>query len=143
MAGAAKIRMTPQNMAYADDRGQHRLRVIGSLPRREKGTGNLISDGEKVKSNWNGNIPDDAYPMVKNPPRGFVTTANNKSVKDYPYEMNGTFSPGYRYENIARLLRDKTGIDVEYMKKAQTDTHTVMAEKVQAILKKYVTVGGR
>ncbi|HSV98320.1 MAG TPA: penicillin acylase family protein [Spirochaetota bacterium] len=140
MRGAKAIRISPQNLAYADDRGTIAFRVIGSLPLREKGTGNLIQDGEKVHRNWKGNVPDDKYPMVKNPARGFLATANNKNVKDYPYELNGTYAPGYRYENIARMLRDKKGIDVEYMKKAQTDTRTVLARKIQDAVKKHVKI---
>lgn len=138
MEGAKRIRISPQNLAYADDKGNFAFRVIGSLPLREKGTGNLIQDGAKVHRNWKGNVPDDRYPMVKNPARGFVATANNKNVNDYPYDLNGTYAPGYRYENIARMLRGKKGIDVEYMKKVQTDTSTVLARKIQGAVKKHV-----
>ncbi|HNU90350.1 MAG TPA: penicillin acylase family protein [Spirochaetota bacterium] len=138
MEGAKLIRISPQNLVYADDRGNYAFRVIGSLPVREKGTGNLIQDGSKTHRNWKGNIPDDGYPMIKNPARGFVATANNKNVDNYPYELNGTYAPGYRYENIARMLRGRKDIDVEYMKKVQTDTNTVLAQKIQAVLKKHV-----
>jgi len=137
---ARSIRVAPQNCAYADDSGNIAYRVIGSLPIRKKGIGNLIQDGEQVRRNWNGNIPDDQYPSLKNPARGFIVTANNKTVQHYPYEMNSTYSPSYRYENIARMLRDKKGLDVEYMKKVQTDTHTVLADKVRHIIRKYVKV---
>lgn len=143
MRGARLIRISPQNLAYADDKGNIAFRVIGSLPMREKGTGNLIQDGEKVHRNWNGNVPDDKYPSVKNPPRGFLATANNKNVNDYPYDLNGTYAPGYRYENIARMLRGKKDIDVEYMKKVQTDTRTVLARKIVDTVKKYVKIDAK
>ena len=138
MEGAKQIRMSPQNLVYADDKGNIAFRVIGSLPVRKKGTGNFIQDGEKIYSNWNGNIPDDKYPMLKNPERGYIATANNLNAADYPYELNGTYAPGYRYENIAMMLRNKKDLDVNYMKKMQTDTHTVLAKKVKAILKKFI-----
>lgn len=140
MEGAKNIRMSPQNLVYADDKGNIAYRVIGSLPVREKDTGNIIQDGERVSRNWKGNIPDDKYPLVKNPPRGFIATANNKNVKDYPFELNATYAPSYRYENIARMLRDKNGIDVDYAKKMQTDTHTVLSRRIIAIVKKHVKV---
>ncbi len=143
MAGAKKIRMSPQNLVYADDKGTIAFRVIGSLPLREKGTGNMIQNGERVARNWKGNIPDDKYPMLKDPPRGFIATANNKNVKEYPYDINPTYAPGYRYENIARMLRDKNGIDVSYCEKMQTDTHTVLARKIIAIVKKYVKMDAK
>ncbi len=127
MSGARYVRISPQNLVYADDKGNIAYRVIGSLPLRVKGTGNLIADGETTERNWKGNIPDDRYPLLKNPSRGFIITSNNKTVKDYPYELNGTFAPGYRYLNIAKMLRGKTDLDVEYLKKVQTDTHTILA----------------
>ncbi len=139
MKGAQYIRISPQNVAYADDQGNIAFRVIGSLPLRKKGTGNIIQDGEKVMCNWEGNIPDDKYPMLKNPQRGYIATANNLNVKDYPYDVNATYAPGYRYENIARMLRDKKNLDAEYMKTMQTDTHTVLAGKIKNIVKKYVS----
>ena len=108
-----------------------------------KGTGNFIQDGSQVERNWKGNIPDDKYPLLKNPPRGFIGTANNKTVKDYPYELNGTFAPEYRYERIAEMLRDKKGIDVDYCQTMQTDTRSVLARKVISIIKKNVSVDAK
>ncbi len=140
MAGANLIRMSPQNLVYADERGNIAYRVIGSLPLRRPGTGNLIQDGEQVARNWNGNLPDGRYPLLKNPARGFVATANNKIMKNPPCEMNASFAPGYRYENIARMLRDKSGIDVEYCKSMQTDTRTVLAQKIIDFARKNVRV---
>jgi len=141
MKGASRIRISPQNMAYADDKGNIAFRVIGSLPLRAKGSGNLIGDGERTRRNWNGNVPDERYPLLKNPPRGFIATANNKNTKDEPYEFNGTFAPGYRYENIVRMLRNKQDIDVEYLRTVQTDTHTVLAQKIIDVIRKHVKVG--
>jgi penicillin G amidase len=132
------IHMSPQNLVYADDRGNIAYTVIGSLPLREQGTGNIISDGSVVRENWKGNIPHDRYPLVKNPERGFIASANNKIADKYPFELNGTYAPGYRYENIAVMLRDKRDIDVEYCKKMQTDTRTVLAKKLQAFIEQHV-----
>ena len=141
MKGSSRIRISPQNMAYADDKGNIAFRVIGSLPLRAKGTGNLMADGESTGRNWDGNVPDEKYPLLKNPPREFIVTSNNKNIKDYPYELNGTYAPGYRYENIAKMLRGKRDIDVEYLKKVQTDTHTVLAKKIQDLIKNHVKIG--
>jgi penicillin amidase len=134
------IRMSPQNLVYADDRGNIAYTVVGSLPLREQGTGNIIADGSVVRENWKGNIPYERYPLLKNPERGFIASANNKNVDKYPFELNGTYAPGYRYENIALMLREKSDIEVEYCKKMQTDTRTVLAKKLQALIKQHVKV---
>ncbi|NNL75665.1 MAG: penicillin acylase family protein [Desulfobacterales bacterium] len=138
VAGARQIRMSPQNMIYADRYGNIAYRVVGSLPKRMKGTGNFPQIGELVQANWKGNLSDDDYPSVKNPERGYIITANNKVLKDSAPEMNATFAPGYRYENVAAMIRDKDGIDVDYMKRVQTDTKTVLAAKVISIIQKYI-----
>jgi penicillin G amidase len=137
--GANMIRMAPQNMVYADTKGNIGYRVIGSLPLREKGTGNIIQNGEEHKSNWNGNIANEDYPQITNPDRGFIATANNKVLKNAKFDFNSTYAPGYRYENIVRMLRNKENIDVDYFKKMQTNTYSVLAPKIQAFAKKYVS----
>ena len=140
LSSVRHIHMSPQNLVYADDQGNIAYTVIGSLPLRERGTGNLVTDGSLVLENWKGHIPDDRYPLLKNPERGFIASANSKNAENYPFELNSTYAPGYRYENIAVMLRDKSNIDVEYCKKMQTDIHTVLAEKLQAFIKKQVKV---
>lgn len=140
MNGAKAIRMSPQNMVYADREGNIAYRVIGSLPLRRPGTGNFIQDGAQAERNWDGNIPVDKYPEVKNPPRGFIATANNRNVQNYPYDLNAVYSPQYRYERIAEMLRYKNGIDVPYCKAMQTDTKSVLARKMTAVMQKHVAV---
>ncbi len=140
LEGANTIRMSPANMVYADREGNIAYRVVGSLPARREGTGNLPANGEEVNCNWTGNIPDDEYPVVKNPARGFIVTSNNKVVKDFAYDLNPTYYAKYRYENVATRLRDKNDIDLDYAMKVQLDTHTVMAKEVIGLVKQYVTV---
>ena len=140
LASVRHIQMTPQNLVYADDRGNIAYTVIGSLPLREQGTGNFITGGSTVSQNWKGLIPHEQYPLLKNPDRGFIGTANNKNLDQYPFELNSTYAPFYRYENIAVMLRDKRGIDVEYCKAMQTDTRTVLAKKVLGFIKEHVKV---
>ena len=138
--GAAQIRMSPTNMVYADAAGNIGYRVMGSLPSRREGTGNLPLNGEEIDSGWDGNLPDEEYPKLKNPDRGFIVTSNNKVVKDFPHYINPTYYARYRYENVAAKLRNKKDIDLEYAKKVHVDTHSVMAEDVAAIVEKYVVV---
>lgn len=140
MAGAERVRISPQNLTYADDQGNIAFRVIGSLPLRTPGSGNFIADGRQTHRNWEGNVPDDHYPMLKNPDRGYIISANNKNVHDYPYPLNGTYAPGYRYDNIARMLREGEALDVLHMQRMQTDTHSVLARKMVALMQRQVTV---
>jgi penicillin amidase len=141
VVGARQIRISPQNMTYADRYGNIAYRVVGSLPARVRGTGNFPQNGEAVQSNWKGNVPDDDYPFLKNPARGFIISANNKVVNNFAYEMNATYAPGYRYENVAVMLRDKNDIDVAYMQQVQTGTKTVLAKKMIPFLRQHIRPG--
>lgn len=141
LQGARMIRMSPQNMVYADADGNIGYRVIGSLPKRIEGTGNFIQTGEMRQRNWQGILPDAEYPAVENPERGFIASANNKPAQATAYQVNGTYAPGYRYENIVRLLRDKTGIDTDYVEQMQTDTFSMLAAKVQRLMLRHVQPG--
>jgi len=140
LEGARMMRMSPTNCVYADREGNIGYRVIGSLPSRTAGTGNLPQIGKKVDSTWNGNLPDKEYPEVKNPSHGFIVTSNTKVVKDFPYYINPTYYAKYRYENIATMLRDKNDIDLEYAKRVHLDTHSVMTKEIVGIIKRYVTI---
>ncbi len=136
-----KIRISPQNCVYADREGNIGYRVIGSLPVRKKGTGNIIQDGNRIRNNWDGNIPHDEYPEILNPDRGYIITANNRLTDRYPYDLNGTYAPRYRYDAIARMLKKKDNLNPRDMRTIQTDTHSVLAEKMKGIMKKYVKPG--
>jgi penicillin G amidase len=141
VAGARQIRISPQNMTYADRYGNIAYRVVGSLPVRAKGTGNFPQNGDAVQANWKGNVPDDDYPSVKNPSRGFIASSNNKVANNFAYEMNATYAPGYRYENIAAMIRDRDDMDVAYMKQVQTSTKTVLAKGVISFLRQHIRPG--
>jgi len=141
LTAAKRIRLTPQNMVYADDKGTIAWRVVGSLPKRVKGTGNFPADGTKVKGNWEGSIPDDAYPSVKNPRAGYVITANNLTTRNFPHELNGTYAPRYRYLAIDRMVKMKKEHSLEDMLAMQNDVHSVLAGKVKGLIASLVNPG--
>jgi penicillin amidase len=138
---AKKIRMTPQNVVFADRSGTIAWGIFGSLPRRVKGTGTFPADGTKVKRTWEGNVTDAEYPSLKNPPRGYIITANNKNIKNSAFEMNGTYAPRYRYLAIERMLQMKKEHSLEDIKRMQNDTHSVLAQKVQGMIETHVSAG--
>ena len=139
---AKKIRMTPQNMVVADRDGTIAWRVIGSLPRRVKGTGTFPADGAKTARTWEGNITDADYPSLANPARGYIITSNNKNVKDFPVDMNGTYAPRYRYQAIERMVKMKKEHSLEDCMRMQNDTHSVLARKVKGMIELYVAEKG-
>jgi penicillin amidase len=134
--------MSPQNMVYADAHGDVAYRTIGMLVKRQPGTGNFPNDGRRVRRNWSGPVAAAENPSILNSDRGFIITANNRVCADFPYDMNGTFAPRYRYEAIERMLAGKTDIDMAYAERMQCDTRSVLAARMIPLVEKYVPGDG-
>jgi penicillin amidase len=139
---ANQIFMTPQNIVYGDKEGNIAYRTIGSLPARKKGTGNFPQDGARTAANWNQIIDPDLNPAQFNPDQGFIATANNRVIPNYPFDMNGTYAPRFRYQRLAAMLTDKSDIDFDYVKGMQIDTESVLAKKMVAKMTHLVKVNG-
>ncbi len=135
------ISIVPLNIAYGDREGNIAYHLMGRLPNRLKGTGNFIESGEDLVTNWNGYHGFEKNPSLFNPGKGFVATANNRVTRG-PLYMNGTYHPAYRYERIEEMLRQKDGIDVDYVKKMHLDTETLLKERMLSIIEKYVSRDG-
>jgi penicillin G amidase len=135
---ARKIKITPQNMVYADSAGNIGYHLVGALPDRKRGTGNVPPDGSQEGANWDSVLAAERNPAFLNPERGFIITANNKVNRDSPVDMNGTYSPRYRYDRIEEMLTARGKIDLAYVMKMQTDSRTVLFRKLLPIIEKHV-----
>jgi len=83
---------------------------------------------------WKGIIPQSENPHMKNPSRGYVSSANQLSVdSSYPYYTGYSF-PVYRGYIINRRLDEMSGITVDDMKKLQVDNYNIKAEFARDIL---------
>ncbi|MEW6263902.1 MAG: penicillin acylase family protein [Thermodesulfobacteriota bacterium] len=140
-AAANKVQMTPQNMVYADRGGNIAYRTLGALPNRKHGTGNFPGRGDEVARHWEGLVNPKLNPAAINPERGFIATANNRVIKDYPFDMNPTWAPRYRHDRIARMIEDNKKVDAAYMQAMQTDVKSELAGRIQALMKDLVKPG--
>jgi penicillin amidase len=140
MAAANNIFISPQNMVYADVEGNIAYRTVGSLVKRKPGTGNFPQQGSAVEANWDSLLDPNMNPSLLNPKRGYIITANNRVVSDFIIDMNGTYAPRYRYEAIERMLAPKNSIDVAFTKKMQTNTTSVLSEKLIPLMKTSIRV---
>jgi len=98
-----------QNFIFADSQKDIAIWPNGLLPLKWKEQGKFVLDGTDPAYDWQGWIPSAQNPHVKNPPRGFVSSANQFSAnpKDYPYYLNwnyGDYERGHRInERLARM----------------------------------------
>ncbi|MEM1125835.1 MAG: penicillin acylase family protein [Bacteroidota bacterium] len=90
-----------QNFVYADQAGTIALWHNGAFPLRWKGQGRYLSDGADPAYEWQGFIPHAHNPHVRDPERGFVSSANQPPTDDtYPYYLGWDYAS---YERGARL----------------------------------------
>ena len=124
-----------QNFAFADVDGDIAITVNGWLPIKEKGQGKFVQDGSSSANGWKGFIPMDQVPHIKNPARGFISSANQRSTDSlYPYYYN---SPGFepyrgRYLNMA--LEKMEQITVEDMMRLQNSNYSLKAAETLPVL---------
>ncbi len=127
-----------QNFAFASREGDIALRVNGKFPLKRRTQGRFMQDGSLSANGWQGFIPMDQIPQVKNPERGFVSSANQHSTApSYPYYYNGSFDE-YRGRYINRRLAEMDSITVEDMMALQQDNFSLLPEEAAPVLLRYI-----
>jgi len=116
-----------QNFICAD-RSNIGIRVNGKFAAKKRGDGMFVKHGNMPEAGWNAYVPIDQLPHIKNPERGYVSSANQRSTAgDYPYYYNGTFAT-YRGERINAMLDIEEKHDVESFKRMQLDDYNLKAK---------------
>jgi penicillin amidase len=114
-----------QNFVFASRNGDIAIKEQGTLPL----TKYFVADGSKSENDWHKVIPTANNPHVKNPDRGFVSSANQFPVDEsYPYPVShvGIYENS-RAMRINRLLEDTNKMDVAYMQRIQRDNYNLIA----------------
>src|SRR6266581_3432572 len=127
------------NFVYADDRGNIGLISAGYYPQVAKGQPWLPMAGTG-EFDIKGTIPFDDIPQDYNPPDHIIWSANQRQVtKDYPYYIgtaSNFFDPGYRANEIHRVLSGPGKVSAADMMALQTDTRDFLASQVVPVLLK-------
>jgi len=127
-----------QNFAFADNSKNIAITVNGKFPLKYKDQGKYILDGSDPGDDWNGWIPMEQNPFVKNPPRGFISSANQSSTDPtYPYYINWMFSQPERGIRINERLTAMTRANADSLRMLQNDNFSILA---RTILPKLLTV---
>jgi penicillin amidase len=125
------------NFLCADNKGQIALWQFGRFPLKWKGQGRLIGDGSNSDYDWKGFLVSDEVPTVKNPSRGFISSANQApfEVGDSPFYFGWPFETPYRATRINELLRAKAKFTPEDFVKMQRDTLAVSTRQLTPVLR--------
>ncbi len=118
-----------QNIAYADVDGNIGIYCCAGVPVRKHSDGKLIEPGWTDKYDWAGIVPFDKLPHSYNPPKGYVSSANNRSVSaDASTQVPQYPAPNYRIDRIRELLNAKDKLSIDDFKAIQRDHQSVMAK---------------
>ncbi|MBV8391206.1 MAG: penicillin acylase family protein [Mucilaginibacter sp.] len=128
-----------QNFIFASSDKDIAITPNGKLPLKFKDQGKFILDGSDPANDWQGWIPYDQNPTVKNPPRGFVSSANQSSTdQTYPYFINWRFEQYYRGKRINDKLTVMQKATVDSMRIMQMDNYSMLAQDVLPTMLKYL-----
>lgn len=120
-----------QNFIFASADNDIAITPNGKFPLKWKNQGKFILDGTDPAYDWHGWIPADQNPTVKNPPRNFVSSANQSSTDTtYPYYINWEFSPYERGKRINDRLSAMNKINADSMRNLQMDSYSIFAENL-------------
>jgi len=123
-----------QNWVFADTI-DIALTITGKYPLKWKNQGRFISDGADPAYEWQTWIPFEQIPYIKNPDRGFVSSANQDPTgESYPYYLDDEFAPFERGKRINDRLRAMDSITVDMMRNLQTDNFSYHAKKVLPVM---------
>ena len=137
---AAELFEVPsQNLVYADTDGNIGYQAPGKIPVRRPGSGLGQADGTWPRPGWSsdwdwqGYIPFQDLPSVRNPDEGFIVAANQQVIgAEYRYRLTSDWDYGYRSQRIRDVLTEKIAdgekLDAADMNELQTDTTNGFAD---------------
>jgi penicillin amidase len=128
-----------QNFIFASSDNDIAITPNGKFPLKFKDQGKFILDGSDPDNDWHGWIPAEQNPTVKNPPRGFVSSANQSSTDPtYPYYINWKFEQYYRGKRINDKLFAMKNATVDSIRTMQMDNYSILAQDVLPAMLKYL-----
>lgn len=128
-----------QNFIFASADNDIAITPNGYFPLKYREQGKYILDGSLPENDWHGRIPAAHNPTVKNPRRGFVSSANQSSTDPtYPYYINWEFAPYERGHRINKRLTVMNQVTVDSLRNLQNDNYSILAENIRPVLLKGV-----
>jgi penicillin amidase len=116
------------NFVFADVDGNIGYKTRGEIPIRAEANAWLPVPGWDGAHEWTGTIPFAELPEVRNPPRGWVATANSRVTgPDYPYYIHIDYGQDFRTRRLAARLSALEGATVEDMRRIHADRVSIPA----------------
>jgi penicillin G amidase len=124
------------NYVFADVHGDTCYLTRGKIPVRSMANRWIPVPGWTGEHEWEGFVPFDEFPRVRNPGAGYIVTANNRIVeKDEPYYIGMDFVPEFRARSLQKLLLKTTGATVEEMPTLHAERTSIPAQGYVRLLR--------
>lgn len=120
-----------QNFVFASTEGDIALWIQGKFPNKWEGQGKFLMDGSNPDNDWQGYIPQEFNAKVKNPERGFVSSANQHPVDDnYPFFVYNDGYETYRNRVINDFFKSKAKFSVQDFKDLHNNNYNLKAAEL-------------
>ncbi|MFD2784983.1 penicillin acylase family protein [Hymenobacter rubripertinctus] len=118
-----------QNFIFASSQNDIAIRPNGRFPLKYPDQGKFILDGTDARQDWQGWIPMSQTPRVKNPARGFLSSANQHSAGPrYPYYLGWDYAPWDRTHRINGQLARMHRATADSLRLLQNDDLGINAQ---------------
>ncbi|MFS0515435.1 penicillin acylase family protein [Nostoc sp. UIC 10607] len=132
---ASNYDVPAQNLVYADVDGNIGYQMPGKFPIRAKGNGRYPIPGWTDEYEWQGYIDFEQLPKSFNPSQGYIATANNLVMREYPYLITADWVYGYRAQRIVEMISQQTEpISLEDVQQIQGDDRNLNAQTLVPLL---------
>ncbi len=128
---ALKLYNAPaQNFIFASNQNDIAITPNGKFPLKWNAQGKFLLDGTRADHDWQGYIPAEQNPHVKNPERGYVSSANQSPVnpEEYPYYIDWSSAEPYRGMQINKRLSKMSMATADSLRSVQNDNYNLAAE---------------
>ena len=110
------------NLVMADVYGTIGYLHRGRVPVRSRANGWAPVPGWTGEHEWEGCVPFEELPRIRNPQNGFIVSANNRVVgDDYPYYLGMDYAAPYRAQRVVDRLTELGAATTDDMSSVHAD----------------------
>ncbi len=119
-----------QNFIFASNENDIAITPNGKFPLKWEEQGKFLLDGTRTDHDWQGYLPAEHNPHVKNPERGYVSSANQSinNPDDYPYYIDWHSADPYRGTQINKRLAIMESATADSLRSVQNDNYSLAGE---------------